>query len=139
MVLLPEVFKPEEVAPSGFEIIPAGWYEAEITRTELKKTNEGTGKYIAITFKILDGDYDGRLVWVNLNIINKSDVAVKIARSDLKSICVACGRDEDEELEDTVDWHNIPMAIKLSIQPETAQWPEKNEIKGYKSLDESPL
>ena len=69
--------------------------------------------------------------------MNKSDTAVKIARSDLKAICAA---DEfDDDLEDTQDIHNIPLAIKVSIVEETSQWPAKNEIKGYKTLESSPL
>lgn len=139
MVLLPEVFQPSEVKSTGFDPIPAGWYEAEIQKSELKVTNDGNGKYIALTFKVLEGDHATRLMFANLNIVNKSEMAVKIANSDLKAICLACGRDEEEELEDTLDLHNIPIAIKLSVKEETAQWPAKNEIKGYKSIDDSPL
>ena len=57
----------------------------------------------------------------------------------MKKICIACGRDEDEELEDSVDLHNIPIAVKTVIKPETAQWPAKNELKDFKSVDDSPL
>ncbi|MCP4100322.1 MAG: DUF669 domain-containing protein, partial [Lentisphaerae bacterium] len=117
--------------------IPAGWQEAEITKSELKSTKAKDGKYIALTFKVLEGEFEKRLVYTNLNIVNKNETAVAIAQSDLKAICEAVGF--EGELEDTEDLHNIPLAIKLSVKPETAQWPAKNEIKGFKSLDESPL
>jgi hypothetical protein len=130
MALLPNVFVPEDVK-SDFEVMPAGWIEAEIIKSEIKTTNDKEGKYIALTFKITEeGDHLGRLVFTNLNIVNKSDIAVKIAQSDLKAICTAV--DFSGELEDTVDLHNIPMLIKLSVKAETAQWPAKNEIKGFK-------
>lgn len=131
MAQLPDVFKPDEAEDASFSTIPAGWYTAEITKSELKDTREGGGKYIALTFKIIESEeYDGRFVFTNLNIVNKNPTAVKIARSDLKKICSACGI--DDELEDTEDLHNIPLQIKLKIKPETAQWPEKNEIADYR-------
>ena len=138
MAQLPNVFIPEEADENPFAPIDAGWYEAEITKSELKTTKDKTGKYIALTLKIIEGDNEGRLIYTNLNIVNKSDVAVKIARADLKAICTATGF--EGELEDTEDLHNIPMLVKVSVKPETAQWPAKNEIKGFKSVNEdNPL
>lgn len=139
MALLPNIFTPSEAETSSFDPIPSGWYEAEMTKSELKTTKAKDGKYLSLTFKVLDGEHTGRLVFANLNIVNKNELAVKIANGDLKAICKAVGRDEDEELEDSVDLHDIAIAIKVSEVAETAQWPAKNEIKGYKSLEDSPL
>ena len=140
MALLPEVFVPEEAEDSPFAPIPANWYLAEITKSELKDTSDKTGKYLALTFKVIEGEHSGRFVFTNLNLVNKSDVAVRIARSDLKAICAAVGH--DDELEDSSDLHGIPMEIKVSVKEETAQWPAKNEIKSYRaegSGDDTPF
>lgn len=134
MAMLPDVFTPETAEANPFAPIPADWYEAEIVKSELKITKDKTGKYISLTFKILEGERTNRLIYANLNIVNKSEVAVKIARADLKAICEAVGHQGD--LEDTEDLHNSPMAIKVSVKPETSQWPAKNEIKGYKAVSE---
>lgn len=134
MALLPDIFTPDETDENPFAPIDAGWYEAEIFKSELKDTNDKTGKYISLGFKVIEGDYEGRYVYTNLNIVNKSDVAVKIARADLKKICDACGVNE---LEDTEDLHGIPMLIKVSVKPETSQWPAKNEIKDYRAEGDS--
>jgi len=132
MAMLPNVFVPEDAEDSGFEPIPANWYEAEITKSEIKKTKDGNGKYISLCFKVLDDEnYANRLIYTNLNIVNKSEVAVKIAQSDLKAICGAV--DHEGDLEDTEDLHNKPMLIKVSVKAETSQWPAKNEIKGFKA------
>ena len=131
MAILPSVFLPEEAEENPFAPIPADWYLAEIIKSELKSTKDGTGKYIALTFKVLEGDHENRLIYTNLNIVNNSETAVKIARSDLKAICLSCGI--DTELEDTDDLHNIPMLIKVSIKAENSNWPAKNEIKGFKA------
>jgi hypothetical protein len=140
MALLPDVFVPEEAKSNGFEPIPledCGWFEAELTKSELKTTKDKKGKYLSFCFKILEGDHEGRMIWTNLNIVNKNETAVKIAQGDLKAICEGVGF--EGELEDTEDLHNIPLAIKVSYKDETSQWPAKNEIKGYKSLDEVDL
>lgn len=140
MALLPNVFVPEEAKSSGFEPIPedkCGWLEAELVKSKLETTKAKDGKYLAFGFKITDGEFEGKFIWTNLNIVNKNETAVAIAQGDLKSICEAVGHEGD--LEDTEDLHNIPLAIKVSYKEETAQWPAKNEIKGYKSLDEVDL
>lgn len=140
MALLPNVFIPEEAEDASFSVLPAAWYEAEIVKSEMKKTSDKTGQYLALKFRIVENaevngeevKSEGRFVFTNLNLVNKSETAVKIARSDLKAICKAVGF--EGELEDTEDLHEIPMMIKLSVKPETSDWPAKNEIKGYKSI-----
>lgn len=133
MALLPKVFAPEDAEDAVFSTLPAGWYEAELVKSELKTTKDGAGKYLAFKFKVINGKHDGRFVFTNINIVNKNDIAVRIAQSDLKAICTAI--DFTGELEDTIDLHDQPMLIKVSVKPETSQWPEKNEIKGYKTTN----
>ena len=132
MALLPGVFVPEEADENPFAPIPEDWYEAEIIKSELKDTRDKKGKFLSLNFKVTDGDFDGRFVFTNLNLVNDSDTAVRIARADLKKICMAVGH--EGELEDSLDLHNIPMMIKVSVTPETPQWPSKNEIKDFKSI-----
>lgn len=141
MALLPNVFVPEDAEAMEFKTLPAGWYLAELVKSELKDTNAKDGKYLALKFRIvedaeIDGEEvksEGRFVFTNLNIVNKSENAVRMARSDLKTICGAVGH--EGELEDTVDLHNIELQIKLSVKAATSEWPEKNEIKGYRYAD----
>jgi hypothetical protein len=134
MALLPNVFTPEDAEDMAFNTLSAGWYNAEIVKSSINDTKNKDGKYISFQFKILDDDNgeksEGRFVFTNLNIVNKNEMAVKLAYSDLKKICAACNF--QGELEDTTDLHNIPMMIKLSVKPETTVWPAKNEIKDYK-------
>ena len=137
MALLPSVFVPEETEDMEFKPLKAGWYPAELVKSELKITKDKKGKYLSFQFKVTedanDESSEGRFVFTNLNIVNANKTAVKIAHSDLKAICEAVGH--EGELEDTVDLHNIPLMIKVSYKPETPDWPAKNEIKGYKAYD----
>jgi hypothetical protein len=137
MALLPSVFVPEETEDMEFKPLKAGWYPAELVKSELKSTKDKKGKYLSFQFKVTEDangeSSEGRFVFTNLNIVNSNETAVKIAHSDLKAICEAVGH--EGELEDTVDLHNIPLMIKVSYKPETPDWPAKNEIKGYKAYD----
>lgn len=137
MALLPSVFVPEEAEDMEFKPLKAGWYPAELVKSELKTTKDKKGKYLSFQFKVTedanDESSEGRFLFTNLNIVNSNETAVKIAHSDLKAICEAVGH--EGELEDTVDLHNIPLMIKVSYKPETPDWPAKNEIKGFKAYD----
>jgi len=135
MAQLPGVFKPSEKEDSSFSALPAGWYLAKITKSEMKKTKAGDGQYLKLAFVIIGGKYDKRMVWVNLNLVNKSETAVRIAESDLKKICEALGI---AELEDSADLHGQPLAIKLSVKAATAQYPEGNDIKDYADESSAP-
>lgn len=135
MSKLPNVFKPSETEDATFKSLPAAWYRAKIVKSEVKATKAKDGKYIAFTFKIIGGKYNKRLVFTNLNIVNKNETAVRIAESDLKKICESCSVDE---LEDTQDVHDIELGIKLSEKPATAQFPAGNDIKDFCDASELP-
>jgi hypothetical protein len=139
MAMLPSVFNASEHdASSGFESIPAGIYIAEIVKSKMKDTKDGTGKYLMLQFKIIEGDFSKRFVFINLNLVNKSAEAVQIAKSNLKSIVVACGLGDDYELEDSVDLHNTAMGIKVEIKPASGKWPASNEIKRFYKEEDMP-
>lgn len=129
MAILPGVFVPDDAEDDPFAPIPAAWYQAQIIKSEMKETNAKDGKYLSLTFKIIEGEYTGRFLFINLNLVNKSDVAVRIARSDLKAICKAVELEGD--LEDSTDLHDIPMDVKVIIKEASANWPAKNELKGF--------
>jgi hypothetical protein len=131
--MLPSVFDASDKDRMGFNALPAGWYEAEITKTDIRETRAKNGKYLSLEFTITETGYNGRKVWANLNLVNPSQVAVEIAEKELATICDAVGLDT---IEDSEELHGIPLGIKLTIRPESAQWPERNEIKGYCKIDE---
>ena len=130
---MPKPFDASGVAPSQpQEIIPIGWYTVTITETEIKETSKKSGSFLALTYTIVDGDYKGRKVFNNLNIINANAQAVEIAQRDLSAICHATGV---MVVDDTSKLHNIPFEIKVGMAKPTADYPEPaNEVKGYREL-----
>ena len=135
MAQLPSVFNAKDSDKmGGFEPVPAGWYIAEVAKSEYKATAAKTGHYLTCQIKILEPEeHKGRVVFNLLNLDNPNQTAVEIAQKELASMCEACGLDE---LEDSTELHGIPMGIRLAIEPADANWPAKNKIKAYKLAEE---
>lgn len=80
-----------EPAQDISEPIPADWYLAEVSGTQIKKTKAGTGTILEIEYTVSGGDYKGRKVWTGFNVRNPNETAEKIAREQLSALCHATG------------------------------------------------
>jgi len=117
---------------SGFDPMPAGVYKAIVFESSLEKVKAPkTGKYIKLKSKIIEGEFKGRFVWTNLNIVNPNPVAVEIAQKELATLCRACGKGV---IQDTAVLHGIPINMKIKIKPAKGDFPAGNEPVGYTSL-----
>src|SRR5690606_14574175 len=53
----------------SFDLLPTGWYNVEITDAVEKEfaSEANKGKpYVALTLRVIDGDFTGRKVWANV-------------------------------------------------------------------------
>lgn len=122
-------FDASQVDPSvALDPLPAGKYLAVISDTEYKPTKAGGGKYLQLTFQIIEGEHKGRLVWARLNLENKSETTVKIARGELSAICRAVGVMQPR---DSVELHNVPLEINVGLKKRDDNGEFTNVIKGY--------
>lgn len=122
-------FDAEKVAPeTGFDPIPNGVYLACIEASEEKQTNAGDGSYVSLTLQIIDGDFKGRKLWHNLNLENKNDQAVGIARAQLSQICRATGILRPN---DSSELHDIPMAIHVAVRKRKDTGEMQNSINKF--------
>lgn len=111
--------------------IPEGDYQAVITDSEMRTTKAGDGEYLLLTFEIISGgQYEGRRIWVRLNVQNKNPKAEEIAKRDLASICRATNVDQ---MQDTEQLHMKPMIVSVVIKPASGGFDESNDIRAYKS------
>ena len=130
-------FNAEEVEPSSsFDPIPAGWYTAIISNSELKATRDGYGEYLSLTLQIIEGQYENRLVFARLNLKNANEKAVDIARKDLAAICRAVGVMSPQASEQL---HDIPLMIKVKVRPASGDYEASNDIGGYKAVEGANL
>lgn len=121
-------FNVADVPESDFEPIPAGDYSAQIVQSEMKSTKAGTGEYLQLRIQILDEEYQGRIVFDRLNLVNPNEQAVKIAQRTLGDLCQACGV---EEVEDSEELHGIEMTVRLGVTEASGDYPPGNEVKKY--------
>jgi hypothetical protein len=135
MAFLNEEFNVNEL-PQGngnFEPLPAGWYTATISQSELKATKAGNGQYIKLRYDITGPSHQGRVVFGNLNIKNANPKAEEFGRQQLGDIMRAIGL---AKVTDTDQLIGGQIAIKLEVK-EDAQYGASNEVKGFKSVSGS--
>jgi hypothetical protein len=107
-------FDSNTVEPStGFDALEPGDYTMAILESEVKDNKKGTGKYIAVTWSVLEGKGKGRKVWQYINFLNASAVAQQIGQAELSAICRAVGK---PGIKDTAELHNIPMRVRLGSE-----------------------
>jgi hypothetical protein len=117
----------------GFAPIPEGDYTAAIVASHWKDTKAKTGKMLVYKMKIMDGQYAGKFLFENLNLINPNPVAVEIANKTNNSICKACGC---YNVEDSEELHGILFGITVKVEPASANYPANNKITKYFSLQD---
>jgi len=135
MAFLNEEFNVNEL-PQGngnFEPLPAGWYTATISQSELKDTKAGNGQYIKLRYDITGPTHQGRVVFGNLNIKNANPKAEEIGRQQLGDIMRAIGL---AKVTDTDQLIGGQIGIKLEVKQDD-QYGASNEVKGFKSLSGS--
>jgi len=135
MAFLNEEFNVNEL-PQGngnFEPLPAGWYTATISQSELKDTKAGNGQYIKLRYDITGPTHQGRVMFGNLNIKNANPKAEEIGRQQLGDIMRAIGL---AKVTDTDQLIGGQIGIKLEVKQDE-QYGASNEVKGFKSLSGS--
>jgi len=128
-------FDATQVAPDAGrqDPIPAGWYDARITDSELKPTANGSGTRLSLKFSIMGGQFNDRVVFEGLNIRNQNPKAQEIAQGQFSAILHAIGI---LTIQDTQQVHNVPLKIRVKIVPADGQYDAKNEITAYKNINE---
>jgi hypothetical protein len=114
--------------------IPAGTYLAMITASEMKTTKAGDGQFLKLEFTIIDGEFQARKVFDNLNIYNTNAQAQQIAQARLSAICHAVNILKPMASEQL---HNIPLKIVVNVKPASGQYAASNGIKGIESATSS--
>ena len=128
-------FDPERQEGSDFKLIPKGDYTAEIIEAEIRQPKSGDGHMLALTWRILEGDYEGRQVWDTLCYDHSNQMAQDIARRRLKDICTAL--DITEQVTDPEVFKYKPARVRIGIQEDKyGQFDDQNRIKRIFPLQE---
>lgn len=136
---LDESFDDRSVAPSTGvpDPVPPGDYMLQVEQTELAPTKDNTGMMLKTTLTIVSGEYEGRKVFPQFNVRNKSAQAQTIGIGELKALALACGVDWDIARIDTdaLLWKPFRASVgyeKQQINPATNQpYPLRNRVMKY--------
>ena len=138
MAKLPVNFDANSVTPAvALEVIPADSYKAHITGSEMKPTKANDGSYCALELTILEGEYAGRKLYDNLNLVNANATASEIAYRTLSAICHAVGV---FQVDDTQALHAKPLMIKVGLQAagkggDGNMYEARNTVRGYSPIE----
>lgn len=120
-----------EKRENNYELLPAGWYVAQVTESDIVSLKSGNGKAIKLTFEVLSDGHRGRKLWAQLNVQHTNPKAETIAQQQLRELCDAIGV---VRMGDTVELHNKPVQVKVKIRKdENGQYEDQNDISGFKA------
>ena len=120
---------------TGYDVLPAGKYRAQIVESEMRVTRNGMGQFLWLMLDIIEGPYQGRKLFDQLNLVNSNPQTVEIAQRTLSAICHATGK---LQVNDSVDLHLVPMTIQVGVKPPKDGYSEKNTIR-YLVPEKAPV
>jgi len=105
--------------------LPPGWYEAQITDSEIKEGAKGN--YIRWTFDILGHP---NKVWEIMSLNNEGEA---VGLKKLKTLAVVSGHPDPNFIRDTEEFHGRKCQVRLKIEEDaTGAYEPKNKITAYK-------
>lgn len=119
-----------------YEVLPPARYLVQIVASEMRVTKDGQGQYLWLELDVLDGQYQGRKLFDQLNLVNANPTTVEIAQRTLSAICHAVGR---LQVQDSEELHLIPMIADVRVKPPKADdgYGPKNTLR-YLPVEQPP-
>lgn len=125
-------FNADDVPQEERELLPEGNYLALVESSELAQTKAGTGTMLKLTLNVLEGPYQNRKIFWNINIVNQNALAQQIGQRQLAQLCHAVGK---HTIQDSGEIHLIPFVARVVIrQDKTGQYEPQNEVREAKPV-----
>ena len=116
-----------EYSSPEFTPIPKGDYPAIITTSEIAATKTGSGHYVKLTWQIIQGHFEGRIIFTQHNVINSNPDAERIGRGELQGFASAMGIGM---FDDTDDLHSKPIIAHVTLEEDkSGKYQPKNTIR----------
>lgn len=116
-----------------FDPIPAGNYVLAMKEQEVLENKKGTGSYLKAEFQVIEGEYAGRKIWFNFNVMHESAKTQQIGRGQLAALHLAVGGVGIPE--DGALLLDKPFIGKVSVEPGSDGYKAGNSIKSFKKYD----
>lgn len=129
MVSLGGVFDaaaPENQSPSS--VVPAGEYEVIAIASEVKNTNDGSGRFLNMQFQITKGEFQNRRIFHRFNLWLAADKekAIAIAKGQFSEFCRAVGVLTPS---DSSELHNKSCLIRVNVKSSEGYGDQNNITK----------
>lgn len=115
-------------AQVSYDPLEPGDYTLKATEAVEKDTKSGDGSYLAVTFEVTKGKYEGRKVWMNFNIHNPSEKAQRIGRQQLVAWATAAGKPDAKDTDQLLE---RSFGATLGIEKGTGGYADRNNIKAF--------
>jgi hypothetical protein len=117
-------FNPDAVEDDGvdFAPLPQGRYLVEIIESDTRPTKSGSGEYVHLKMRVVEGPYENRLLFDNLNYINQHATTQQIAQKSLRRLCRLCS--VEGELENTEQLHFHRFHVSVSVKADAGYGPQ---------------
>jgi uncharacterized protein DUF669 len=125
--VLPELFDPETQEGSHFDVVPVGYYTAQVVDACVAQPKSGDGYYIGLSWQITEGEYENRYVFQRITFQHSNAQAVTIGRRQFKDLCVATG--VSEQVSDVEVFKFKPCRLKVGIEKDKQGiYEDKNRV-----------
>jgi len=118
---------------SNFDPLPAGEYVVEVVGSDLKQTKTNTGEYIALELRVVEGQYENRRVFSNINHRNAKADTQAIGECQLAELIYAVGL--KDRLKDTAELHSVPIIARLNIKEGSNGYGPRNNVVAFKPVN----
>ncbi len=125
-------FDTTAVAPreNNYELLPAGKYTCLVADSAVSPLKSGNGTGLKLTLNVLQEGYNGRKLFVNLNVKHTNEDTERIAQQQLRELCEAIGLARITA--DTAELHNKPFIANVKVRKSNnPMYGDQNEVSGY--------
>lgn len=84
-------FATDNLPEDDYSLLPKGWYDVQIESAEIAPTKSGSGKILKLKLNVIGGEFGGRVLFDNINIVNANEKAQEIGRKQLQHLLAATG------------------------------------------------
>lgn len=147
MANLGGVFDANAKENQNSNVLPAGDYEVIAIASEVKDTNDKTGRYLNVQFQITKGEHQNKRFFHKFNLwltpsptdpekAEKTRTAITIAKGQFSEFCRAVSVLTPS---DSSELHNIPLVVKAAVKDGGSYGMQNNLTKFSARPQNAPL
>jgi len=125
-------FTLDDIEDVSFDLLPKGVYPVQVEKAEVCDTKDGKGKYISVELTVLGEDHNGRKIFDLFNVVNESEKAENIGKSQLKNLIISSGADIDI-FTGADQLIGLEMDAHVVVKKGKDDYDDRNAVKKYAS------